>query len=235
MTEHPSYPGDTRERVPDWQPRPSCRVASQHGAYVRIEPFDANAHAASLWRSFGGEAMNERVRWFGWPWMERKDDLARMIEGFAAREGWSTAVFMLSDGAVGMASYMREDAANGVVETGAIALSDAVARTPAATEAHHLMMSHAFGLGYRRYEWKCDNANEASKRAARRLGFTYEGLFRQHQVKHGRNRDTAWFSILDTEWPRIDAALRQWLDSTNFDANGQQRRRLAELRGEGAV
>ena len=235
MTEHPDYSGDPRERVPEWTACPSCRVASDSGAHVAIEPFDATSHTASLWHSFGGEAINERIHWFGWPWLEWESDLARMLEGFATREGWSTAAFMLEDQAVGMASFMREDAANGVVETGAIALSDAIARTPAATEGHYLMMRHAFGLGYRRYEWKCDAANEASRRAALRLGFTFESVFRQHQVKHGRNRDTAWFSIIDGEWPRVDTALRRWLDPTNFDPDGRQRRRLADLRDEVAV
>ena len=229
---HPAYPDDGRAIVRGWEPCPSCRVGSMDGGYVNVEPFDAATHAAELWHAFGGEAMNERIRWFGWPWMEWEGDLARIIEGYATREGWSTAVFVLEAQAVGMASYMREDAANGVIETGAIALSDRIARTPAATEAHWLMMEHAFELGYRRYEWKCDDANEASKRAALRLGFTHEGTFRQHQVKHGRNRDTAWFSILDSEWPVVDAALRAWLEASNFDGDRRQRRSLADIRRE---
>ena len=227
----PDHPDDARERVEGWSPCPSCRARTMNGRHVAIEPFDA-MHAAGLWEAFGGEAMNERIRWFGWPQMEDAGHLATLLEGFAARDGWSTAVFIVGGAPAGMASYMREDAANGVVETGAIALSARMERSAAATEGHWLMMRHAFGLGYRRYEWKCDDANEASKAAAKRLGFTYEGTFRQHQVKHGRNRNTAWFSMLDHEWPLVDAAIRAWLDPSNMDAQGRQRRKLGAIREE---
>ena len=115
---------------------------------------------------------------------------------------------------------------------GHIALSPALQRSPAATEAMYLMMRHAFEFGYRRYEWKCDALNAASRRAAERLGFTFEGIFRQAIVYKGRNRDTAWFSIIDREWPALDAAFQAWLDPANFDAEGCQRRSLAELRAE---
>ena len=200
------------------------------GHHVRIAPFDAARHAEALWDSFGGPAINRRIRYFGWPDLGDAVALARHIEGFASGRGWSTGVIVVGERPVGMASYMREDAANGVVEIGAIAHSEALARSPAATEAHHLLMGHAFALGYRRYEWKCDDANEASKRAALRLGFRYEGTFRQHLVKRGRNRDTAWFSVLDGEWPRLDAAFQAWLAPANFDAAGMQGRSLAAMR-----
>lgn len=132
------------------------------------------------------------------------------------------------DGApVGMASLMRIDPANGVIEVGNINYTPALSRTRAATEAMFLLMARAFDdLGYRRYEWKCDALNVPSRNAAARLGFTYEGTFRQAIVYKGRNRDTAWFSILDTEWPRLKAGFVAWLDPSNFDAEGQQRRPL---------
>ena len=227
---HPDYPDDRRARVEGWTPRPACRARTIGGRTVSLAPFDAALHGNGLWRALGGRQTNERIRWFGWPLLEAPADLVTVIERHAL-DGWSTSVMLLDGEAAGMASYMREDAANGVVEIGAIAHGTAMARTPAATEAHALLMRHAFSLGYRRYEWKCDDANAASKRAALRLGFTREGTFRQHQVKHGRNRDTAWFSILDGEWPRVEAALTAWLEPRNFDDAGRQRRSLTDIRG----
>lgn len=125
---------------------------------------------------------------------------------------------------------MRIDAANGVVEVGSVTLSPELKRTVQATEAHFLLMQYAFeGLGYRRYEWKCDSLNAPSRRAALRLGFRYEGLFRQMMVYKGRTRDTAWFSIIDGEWSRVKAAFIAWLAEDNFE-QGRQRQSLASLR-----
>ena len=147
--------------------------------------------------------------------------------------GWQTCVFARSDTGrvVGMASYMRTDAKNGVVEIGAVAHGPQLARTAMATEVHYLMARRVFDrYGYRRYEWKCDNANETSKRTAVRLGFSFEGVFRQHIVNKGRNRDTAWYSIIDSEWPAIRRAFEDWLSPGNFDTAGMQIRRLEEIR-----
>ncbi|CAN1518420.1 RimL Acetyltransferases, including N-acetylases of ribosomal proteins [Paracoccaceae bacterium] len=224
--QHPSYPDDPRTPVPNWTPRPSCRARTLEGRTVRIEPLDATRHAERLWDAFGGQAINERIRWFGWPILLTSDELIQKLDGFAQNAGWSTTVIVVGGQPVGMASYMREDAANGVVEIGAIAHASALARTIAATEAHYLLMSHAFAHGYRRYEWKCDNANEPSKRAAARLGFTFEGVFRQHSVRHGHNHDTAWFSVLDHEWHELKEGFERWLDPANFDEAGKQRRPL---------
>jgi len=125
---------------------------------------------------------------------------------------------------LGVASLMRIDPANGVIEVGNINFAPALSRTRAATEAMYLLMRRAFDeLGYRRYEWKCDALNVPSRQAAARLGFTYEGTFRQAITYKGRNRDTAWFSILDSEWPRLRAGFEQWLAPSNFDAQDQQR------------
>jgi RimJ/RimL family protein N-acetyltransferase len=130
-----------------------------------------------------------------------------------------------------MASYMRIRPEAGSAEVGSVVFSKALQRTAAATEAIFLMARHLFeDRGYRRFEWKCDNQNAASVRAARRFGFTAEGVFRQDMVVKGRNRDTAWFSILDGEWPRIRSAFEQWLAPENFDPAGQQRRSLAAIR-----
>ncbi len=132
--------------------------------------------------------------------------------------------------AIGVASFLRMDPANGVAEVGYIAFSPALQKTPMATEAMYLMMRRVLGeLGYRRYEWKCDALNAASQAAAKRLGFGYEGTFRQAIVYKGRNRDTAWFSIIDKDWPRIQTAFENWLAPDNFDDNGLQRQRMNAL------
>jgi RimJ/RimL family protein N-acetyltransferase len=131
--------------------------------------------------------------------------------------------------AVGLASYLRIDPAAGSIEVGHLLYSPLLQRTPAATEAMFLMMEGAFKLGYRRYEWKCDVLNAPSRAAAQRLGFSFEGIFRQAVVVKARNRDTAWFSIIDTEWPALANAFQRWLDRANFDPHGKQRERLSTL------
>jgi len=130
--------------------------------------------------------------------------------------------------ATGLGSYLRIEPAAGSIEIGHLQFSPLLQRTPAATEAMYLMMRNAFELGYRRYEWKCDSLNAASRRAAERLGFTFEGVFRQALVYKGRSRDTAWYSVLDTEWPALQRGFRAWLQPENFDDSGRQRRSLAE-------
>jgi RimJ/RimL family protein N-acetyltransferase len=137
------------------------------------------------------------------------------------------------DNIVGCASYLRIDQANRSVEVGSLMFSPKLQRTPAATEAMYLMAKHAFEeLGYRRYEWKCNTLNAPSYRAALRLGFTFEGVFRQHMIIKGRNRDTAWFAIIDKDWPRMRMAFDAWLNPSNFDESGFQRRKLEDFRIE---
>ena len=162
-------------------------------------------------------------------------DLRRALE---EKQAGSSAVFLRAScrrrtaDTAGYASYMRMDPANGVIEVGNILLAPSLQRTIAATEAMYLMARHIFeDLGYRRYEWKCNAKNAPSRRAALRLGFTFEGIFRQHMLLKGQNRDTAWFSMLDSEWPARKAAFEAWLDTANFDANGRQRKSLAQLSG----
>ena len=128
-----------------------------------------------------------------------------------------------------MASYLRIDPNSGSIEVGGINFSPLLQRKPAATEAMYLMMKHAFELGYRRYEWKCNALNAPSRKAAQRLGFSYEGIFRQALVVKGRNRDTAWYAAIDSEWPALDAAFSQWLSVDNFDALGIQKTKLSAL------
>jgi RimJ/RimL family protein N-acetyltransferase len=131
---------------------------------------------------------------------------------------------------------MRIEPAHRVIEVGSILLTPRLQRTVGATEAMYLMARHVFeDLGYRRYEWKCNAQNEPSRRAAERLGFIFEGVFRQHMIVKGRNRDTAWFSMLDSEWPTRKAAFERWLDPSNFDAQGRQKTSLSELNGAHSV
>jgi RimJ/RimL family protein N-acetyltransferase len=161
-----------------------------------------------------------------------ESDLRQAIEEKQAATG---AVFLAivpeaTGLAAGYASYMRIEPEHGVVEVGNILFAPILQRTTAATEAMYLMAGHIFDhLGYRRYEWKCNAENLPSRRAAERLGFTFEGIFRQHMVVKGRNRDTAWFSMLDHEWPARKRALEAWLDPANFGAEHRQRQNLAEI------
>jgi RimJ/RimL family protein N-acetyltransferase len=137
--------------------------------------------------------------------------------------------------AVGVASYLRIDPISGSIEVGHLRFSPLLQRTPAATEAMYLMMKHAFDLGYRRYEWKCDALNAPSRAAAERLGLSFEGIFRQATVYKGRNRDTAWFAAIDREWPAIQNGFVRWLDPTNFDPSGRQRSSLGDLRSRSTL
>jgi RimJ/RimL family protein N-acetyltransferase len=206
-------------------------VPAVEGRYVSIAPFGGFDDGLRLWESLGGEAANELLRYFPNPVYERGEEFAQWLVD--VQDGFRTAVFSDRESGelLGMGSYMRIDARNGVVEIGAIAHGPKMARSPASTEAQYLLAAHVFeNLGYRRYEWKCHNENEPSKRAARRLGFEFEGVFRQHMISKGQNRDTAWFSMIDKEWPQLRAGFEAWLDPSNFDASGGQLKRLDEIR-----
>lgn len=219
------------EPVPGWTERPRPPRAPLDGRYCRLEPIDPARHAAELWAA---NALDREGRM--WTYL-----LSGPFASLAEYRSWLEAkqvsedplFFAIVDSAtglaVGVASYLRIDAANGSMEVGHLQFSPLLQRTAAATEAMHLMMTQAFELGYRRYEWKCDALNAASRRAAERLGFTFEGIFRQAVVYKGRNRDTAWYSITDKEWPAIHAAYQRWLDPANFDEAGQQRTSLSAL------
>ena len=215
-----------------WKGCPAPRPVALEGRYVAIEPYDRARHLQPLWDAFGGMAINPLLRYFA------QDDFSG-IEDFDAwseavlKGGWVREVIVekATGRVVGMAHYMRPDPANGVVEIGGIAHGPDMARSPLSTEAQYLLAKHAFeDLGYRRYEWKCDNRNAASKRTAERLGFTFEGVFRQHMLSKRENRDTAWFSIIDGEWPVKARAFDLWLDPSNFDGEGRQKQRLEDIR-----
>lgn len=215
-----------------WAPRPLPPRTPMQGRACRLEPLDPAAHAEGLFAAFAA-APDGR----GWTYLlgEPPADVETYRAGLAAQAAGSDPLFFairdLATGqAAGLASYLRIDPGNGSIEVGHIHLSPILRRTRAATEAMSLMMERAFGLGYRRYEWKCDSLNAPSRAAALRLGFTFEGIFRNAVVVKGRSRDTAWFSITDAEWPGVRAGLQAWLAPENFSDDGRQRRGLAELR-----
>jgi RimJ/RimL family protein N-acetyltransferase len=201
------------------------------GRHVRLEPLDADRHAAALYAAAQGDPALWNHLGYG-PFASEAEMHAHLAAQAASADPRFLAVV---DGATGEArgvvSYLRMEPEHGVIEIGHIWFGSALQRTPAATETVYLLARHAFeDLGNRRLEWKCDAANSRSRRAAERFGFTFEGVFRQHMVVKGRNRDTAWYSLLDGEWPAARAAFEAWLDPANFDAAGRQRRALAELR-----
>jgi RimJ/RimL family protein N-acetyltransferase len=203
------------------------------GPRVRLEPV-APAHAGDLFAA--GHDGGDPALWEYLPYGPFRDaeEMRLWIAACAASEDprFFALVERGSGRAAGMASYLRFAPDHRVVEIGHIWFGAALQRTPAATEVIHLLARHAFDeLGVRRLEWKCDAGNARSRRAAERLGFSYEGVFRQHMLVKGRNRDTAWYSMLDSEWPAARAAFEAWLDEANFDEDGRQRRSLAELRG----
>jgi len=200
------------------------------GRYVDLEHVDAERHGVDLWDSFQtGDPQGRIWTYMGYgPFSEKAGFLAWLKERQASADPLFYALVPHATAkASGMASFMRMVPEYGVIEIGHIWLSPGLQDSREATEALYLMMRHAFAaLGSRRLEWKCDALNLPSRRAAARLGFTFEGVFRQHMIVKGRNRDTAWFAIIDKDWPAIDQAFQRWLAPDNFDDAGRQRRAL---------
>jgi RimJ/RimL family protein N-acetyltransferase len=190
------------------------------GRYVRLEPVDPPAHAEALWSAaVAGEGADEVWTYMPYGPFDRAVDLRSWLESVAPSADPLFLVVSTSDGPVGMAAYLNVDAAMRRLEIGHIWYAPSAQRTEANTETTFLMLREAFErLGHRRVEWKCDALNERSRAAAIRLGFTFEGVFRQHMVVKGRNRDTAWFSMLDRDWPQARAAFERWLGA---DASGR--------------
>ena len=208
---------------------PAPPEAELQGRLVRLEPLDADEHTEGLFRAYEG---HDHL----WTYMPHgpyatPHELRAWIESKQHRPDpmFFAIVDQVTGDPVGIASYMRIDPNARSIEVGWITYAPRLQRSAGATEAMFLMMDWAFRAGYRRYEWKCNALNMASRRAAQRLGFSYEGIFRQATVVKGRNRDTAWFAVIDAEWPALSEAYAAWLSPRNFDAAGRQKERLSDL------
>ncbi len=217
--------------LPDWTPRPLPPASAMYGRYCRVEPIRP-AHADQLFDANGDDKDGRNFTYLFVEPPAGIDEYRAWVEKMSvSKDPMMHAIINLDSGeAVGVGSFMRIDPNFGVIEIGNINFSPRLQRTRAATEAMFLMMRRAFDeLGYRRYEWKCDSLNAPSRAAAARYGFTFEGVFRQAVVYKNRSRDTAWFSIVDGEWPQVKSAFEHWLDPENFDAQGRQRESLGAL------
>jgi len=218
--------------LPGWKPPPFPPHVALQGRHCRVEPLSAARHARDIY-----EAQREDTSGARWTYLFQGP-----FDNYAEYETWAQGaeasrdpqfyaiVDTASGRAVGSCAYMRIEPKHGVIEIGNIYFSPKLGRTRAATEAMYLLMANAFALGYRRYEWKCDSCNLPSRAAATRFGFTYEGIFRQAIVNKGRNRDTAWYAIIDRDWNAgLGDAYLRWLDGANFDAAGAQKQKLSAL------
>lgn len=217
--------------LPSWTPPPRPSSEPMVGRFCRLEPLDPERHAAALFAALtvDDEARSWTYLPYG-PFRTLSDYCAWMNASCLGDDPLFFAIIDLVDEQpAGLASYLRFIPDSGSIEVGHIHYAPRLQRSPAATEAMYLMMQRAFVLGYRRYEWKCDALNAPSRAAAQRLGFSFEGIFRQATVYKGRSRDTAWYAAIDGEWPALREAFQTWLADENFDAQGRQRTRLADL------
>jgi len=232
MTQHTNALGQLLDTpLPDWKAPPLPQREVLSGRWCRLEPLDPERHAQQLYEANATDAEGRNWTYLPYGPYDSFDSYRAWVE--SAGKGPDPLFFAIVDQAsqraVGVASFMRIDPRQGSIEVGGLNFSPLLQQRPAATEAMFLMMQRAFALGYRRYEWKCNALNAPSRTAALRLGFSFEGVFRQATVVKGRNRDTAWYSVIDGEWPALEQAFTRWLAPDNFDAQGRQRLRLAEL------
>ncbi len=219
--------------VPGWTPRLAPPRTPMIGRLARVEPLDPDRHAAELFEANSEDREGRNWTYYNYGPFATLADYRKWVEDSSADKAriLHAIIDLVSGKAVGVAAYANIQPVHGTIEVAGLNFSPRLQRRPAATEAMYLMMRRVFDeLGYRRYEWKCDSCNLPSRAAATRLGFTYEGLFRQAMITRGHNRDTAWFSIVDREWAALRAAFEAWLDPGNFDADGRQRRSLASFR-----
>ncbi|MBX2836233.1 MAG: GNAT family N-acetyltransferase [Gammaproteobacteria bacterium] len=215
--------------VGDWSAPTAHPATMVLGSYVRLVRLDSE-HASDLFKAFSAEQSGEEWTYLPYGPFETQSQFENWLLPLCRSE--DPFMYSILDShtgvALGVASYLRINPSSGSVEVGHIHFSKQLQRTRKATEAMYLLAQQAFDLGYRRYEWKCDSLNSASRRAAKRLGFTFEGVFRQATVYKNRNRDTAWFSILDHEWPILEKAFQRWLSNENFSTDGRQVKRLVD-------
>lgn len=217
----------------EWKPP---RIPSHElieGRFCRLERLNLYCHTAALFAAFAADTEARHWTYLSYgPFRDLRDYRDWICDSCLSADPLFFAIIDLSDEQpVGVASYLNIAPAHGSIEVGHLCFSPLLQRKPAATEAMYLMMKRAFELGYRRYEWKCDALNSASRAAAMRLGLSFEGVFRQASVYKGRNRDTAWYAAIDSEWPPLHECFKVWLDPSNFDENGRQRIRLVDLTG----
>ena len=225
-------------KLANWQPALLPAASTLTGQYVRLERLDPARHVDDLWAAMQGPDADPLMwTYMGYgPFAQRGDFadwLSRLSDG--ADPLFYTVMDNASGIALGLLSYLNLAPAHGSIEIGHVCFGHAMQRSVQATETIYLLARYAFELGNRRLEWKCDNANLRSRRAAERFGFTHEGVFRQHLIRKGRNRDTAWFSLLDHEWPVMQDAFERWLAPANFAEQSQQRQRLQDLREPAGV
>jgi len=211
--------------------------AALDGHWCRLEPLDPERHGRALFEAYAADADARRWTYLPYGPFDTESDYLTWLRGVSTQTDplFFSIVPQGTGRAAGLASYLRISPSSGSIEVGHLNFSTELQRTPAATEAMYLMLRAAFELGYRRYEWKCDALHERSRAAALRLGFSFEGIFRQAVVYKGRSRDTAWFSIIDSEWPVLRRALEAWLAPANFDSEGVQKRRLSDFTGRFAT
>lgn len=216
------------DSIDSWIPPTYPSRSTLTGRTTVLEPLEWASHGAGLFEALSA---SEDALWtymtFG-PFSS-SDDFRTAVVWMTKQENWLPYAIVVDGDPLGFASYLRIDPPQGVIEIGAIVLSPPLQRTTQATEALYLMIDKVFALGYRRCEWKCDSLNEPSRRSGERLGFRYEGTFRKGMHYKGRNRDTAWFSMTDDEWPSVKRAYRRWLSPDNFDRHGMQIERLGDL------
>lgn len=216
--------------VENWQTRPYPARANMTGVYCVLQPLNVASHGSDLCEAFTIDHNKELWTYLPLGPFEAEAEFYVWLEQSSKSRDplFYAVVDKNTNKALGLASYLRIKPEHGVIEVGYIIFSPLLQKTPLATEAMYLMMRYVFNeLGYRRYEWKCDALNEKSCRAAERFGFTHDGIFKQAIVYKGRNRDTAWFSMLDRDWPKVEKAYKAWLSPTNFDAHGRQKKPLS--------
>ena len=234
MAEHRNHLGQpVGAPMPGWSARPLPPRTAMAGRLCTVEPLDPERHAAQLFAAYAEDSEGRMWTYLPWGPFASLGDYRQWAEtACRIADPFFHAIIDKGSGqAIGVAAFLRMEPNVGVIEVGGIAYSPRLQRRPAGTEAMYLMMRRVFDeLGYRRYEWKCNSLNAPSRGAALRLGFQYEGLFRQAMVTKGRNRDTTWFSVIDSEWPALRTAFERWLDPANFAAGGTQRHSLANLR-----
>lgn len=213
--------------LPDWHGCHKLPGAELIGRTCSVEPYD-RVFAQGLFEEYAKDD-GRMFSYLPYGPFGSAEELADSIETYQKNRDFHTFVILKGDQPVGHASYMRYDCPNGCVEIGGLTFSPSLQRSTVATEAMYLMMKHAFEHGYRRYEWKCDQLNAPSNAAALRLGFTFEGVFRNAIVTKGRRRDTAWYAVICEEWPQVEARLVAWLNAANFDEAGVQKRALRAM------